>query len=931
MRIYQKLIRLLLIVLPAALVLEIVSVTIASSVSNAAPVPRLGVTGTVDVQPAAPASPGEANALNPNPPGEVVKLVFIHHSCGAGWLNDGNGGLGAALGENNYYVSDTYYGWGPADADLGYETIGDHTDIGHWYNWFAGPNRDTYLGALYTTTSRYASYTRPMANPGGENQIVMFKSCYPNSNLRGDPDEPPTSGDNPLRGVGSWSGDHTVGNAKGIYNDILEYFRTRQDKLFVVITAPPVMDGTYADNARAFNNWLVYDWLADYPHHNVAVFDLYNVLTTNGGDANTNDYGWSTGNHHRVVTGTAPITVEHITDGDDDASPNVLEYPTGGGTNDHPSFAGNQKATGEFVPLLNVYYNCWKHGDCGPGELRPQAYLPIVLKQCASSHLSRIKPASGGSLSFGSPMPVVASGGNTSVVLPVDLDRDGRVDIAYGEGSVLQIARNTTRLNGTWPTTRSVGTAVGEITSLATGDLNRDGRPDLVTASDTEIRLWGNPGTAFSQTWIVGAVLTEPVGVEQHAVALADLDRDGALDVVAGGADGVVRLWHNPSALQGDLTNTWSTVKELPALSGSVTDVEVGDMDRDGQPDLIVTSDGVSPAVRLWRNPGAAFCADWVETVDLLSAGELSLPAGQRLVVADLDGDNWLDVAVGDQGGTLYAWHNPGTPPFGEGWAVGLALASAEGDLRCLIGVDLDNDAILELVGVVGNTSTEAVVWENDGGAFGSTWTTIPIGAWQGALLSVQSADLDGDGDPDVMVSGQGGISALPNWLTPWTVGFVDTEHTVGVNDTWTTDMVVADLDRDGDLDLVTGELDGRIMAWRNDGTPFDGGWAGSEVGEVTSWWDLLALAAGDLDNDGDLDLVTGYYYKYGPTIWENDGSPFDGQWSWRQIGDHRVGTGGYRWGWTSGRCRRRWTSLERSAERRQPGYGVARTRGTIQ
>ncbi|MCG2768868.1 MAG: DNRLRE domain-containing protein, partial [Anaerolineae bacterium] len=55
---------------------------------------------------------------------------------------------------------------------------------------------------------------------------------------------------------------HTVGNAKAIYNDILEYFETRQDKLFVVITAPPMQDPKYPANARAFNTWLVEEWLA---------------------------------------------------------------------------------------------------------------------------------------------------------------------------------------------------------------------------------------------------------------------------------------------------------------------------------------------------------------------------------------------------------------------------------------------------------------------------------------------------------------------------------------------------------------------------------------------------------------------------------------------------------------------------------------------
>jgi hypothetical protein len=332
---------------------------------------------TLSLSKGQPASQIKTSTINPDPPAETPRLVFIHHSCGAYWLRDSNGGLRQALNANNYFVLDVDRGWGPPDEDLGEGVIGDHTSIGHWYNWFAGPHRDTYLAALYIA-DRHAGYNSGVTDPGGENEIIMFKSCYPNSNLRGNPEDPPTVGDNPLRGLSSSSHHHTVGNAKGIYNDILEYFAIRQDKLFVVITAPPLIADTYADNARAFNNWLVHDWLDDYPYCNVAVFDFYNVLTTNGGDADTNDFGWSTGNHHRLVTNTTPIVIEHITDGDDDDSPNVAEYPTQDGTDNHPSAAGNQKASGEYVPLLNVYYNWWKNNDCKASN---EAYLPIILKQ----------------------------------------------------------------------------------------------------------------------------------------------------------------------------------------------------------------------------------------------------------------------------------------------------------------------------------------------------------------------------------------------------------------------------------------------------------------------------------------------------------------------------------------------------------------------
>jgi hypothetical protein len=261
--------------------------------------------------------------LNPNPPDHVVRLVFVHHSTGENWLSDENGGLGIALGENNYFVSDTNYGWGP-------DSIGDRTDIPNWVEWFRGSNSDTILQALYNLNEQNAPYTRTLSEPGGgENEIIMFKSCFPNSDLSGSPDDSPTPGE-----------DFTVGNAKYVYNEILKYFATRPDKLFVVITAPPLSDPNNAANARGFNEWLVNDWLAEnnYPLNNVAVFDFYTILT--GPD-----------HHHRYVDGK----IEHVYK----KGANTGYYPSGGG-DDHPSRKGNLKATEEFLPMLNIFYNRWR-------------------------------------------------------------------------------------------------------------------------------------------------------------------------------------------------------------------------------------------------------------------------------------------------------------------------------------------------------------------------------------------------------------------------------------------------------------------------------------------------------------------------------------------------------------------------------------------
>jgi len=299
-------------------------------------------------EPAVPAATRPAPAAdNPEAPTETVRLIFIHHSTGENWLADENGRLGLALGDNNYFVSDTNYGWGP-------DVIGDTTDIGHWWTWFRSERSVVYWQALMGESEQHAAYTRLDApDPTHPNQVILFKSCFPNSQLGGSPSDPPASGDNPLIGQEAYSEYHTVANAKGIYAALLEVFAAHPETLFVAITAPPLQDADtdseQAANARAFNNWLVNDWLADYPYANVAVFDFYNVLTSNAGSPNANDLDAETGNHHRWWQGS----VQHV----QGVENNFLSYPS---EDSHPSEAGNLKATAEFVPLLNVFYHRWQ-------------------------------------------------------------------------------------------------------------------------------------------------------------------------------------------------------------------------------------------------------------------------------------------------------------------------------------------------------------------------------------------------------------------------------------------------------------------------------------------------------------------------------------------------------------------------------------------
>ena len=100
--------------------------------------------------------------------------------------------------------------------------------------------------------------------------------------------------------------------------------------------------------------------------------------------------------------------------------------------------------------------------------------------------------------------------------------------------------------------------------------------------------------------------------------------------------------------------------------------------------------------------------------------------------------------------------------------------------------------------------------------------------------------------------------------------------------------MALGDLDHDGDLGVVTGsgsQDDYEVIAWANDGTPFSGLSTQNDVGASTDG--VYSVAAGDLDLDGDLDIVTasGSIEDYEVIVWENNGTPFTGLWSQSDVG----------------------------------------------
>lgn len=259
-----------------------------------------------------------------DPAASTDDLLFIHHSCGSNWLgNDLHNALLAKdyIDERNdiTYGTDLSPDSGRADS-LG-PTPGENTNMNHWIRWF-----NDYLGGI-----------RAHGAATGYNRIVMFKSCYPISNVTAAGTEPgsPFDGTQTLANYKSVyrhpSGPgNTYSNGGLNYKPLEDIFAENPNVLFIPVTAPPLNYSSTTDanahRARLFNNWLKTDWLNSYntAHpglHNVAVFDWFDVLAYPDSHAShpnrlKQEYGGATGDSHPNATANAYSTEVFATNPD---------------------------------------------------------------------------------------------------------------------------------------------------------------------------------------------------------------------------------------------------------------------------------------------------------------------------------------------------------------------------------------------------------------------------------------------------------------------------------------------------------------------------------------------------------------------------------------------------------------------------------------
>lgn len=407
--------------------------------------------------------------------------------------------------------------------------------------------------------------------------------------------------------------------------------------------------------------------------------------------------------------------------------------------------------------------------------------------------------------------------------------------------------------------------------AVAFADINGDNDQDLLfighttTYAQPVAKLYSNNGSGV-YTEVINPTLT---GNRTGAIAFMDIDNDGDQDIVTSGMNSlnsaVSKLYRNDG--NGIFTDT-----STPFIEVSYSAVVFEDIDNDGDQDVLVTgTDNFNQGITtLYKNDGTGIFSQ------ILNTPFIHVRRG-KIAFADIDNDGDQDVFItGGDNTTNQAiarlYTNNGSGIFTE--IPGTIFTPVIGDIA-FADVDNDGDQDLFITGGNSNLPTSKLYLNDGTGNFTVSSATFA----QVFYSSAAFADIDNDGDLDLILAGSQSTSTTSSitklYRNNGSGMFTEVSGTL-FEPMNTGDLAFADVDNDGDQDvLISGRSNSSQSVTRlylNDGT-------GNYTADATNSFPgsyFTSIAFSDVDNDGDQDvLITGYTILNQPAtkLYLNDGS----------------------------------------------------------
>ena len=452
---------------------------------------------------------------------------------------------------------------------------------------------------------------------------------------------------------------------------------------------------------------------------------------------------------------------------------------------------------------------------------------------------------------------VFATGTYPTWVSAIDFNGDGKPDLAVANynSANLSILLNTTTTGAATPSfaTQQIFPTGSHPSSIVSADANGDGKADLLVTNsfDNTVSVFSNY-TATSSSTAGFATHTFATGFEPQSAVAIDLNADGRLDVLSVNASG------------GDVSVLMNTTV-APALgfvakqnlgTGSYSNgVTSADINGDGKLDLIEV-DRADNTVSVFINntPTGAATTSYAPRRTFATGG---FP--WAVAVADLNSDGKPEIIVANffgssvsvltnqtaTGATMASFSAQAT--FGTGSSpMSIAIADINGDGKLDI---LTADAGASDVAVLRNTTTTGAATPSFAG-----YLSLSAG---GAPSSVASADLNGDGKPDIVVSNKndGTVSVFQNTTTVATAPTFAAPQILSVG-SQPYGVAIADFNGDGKRDVVAANYGSNTVSILLNTTTAPGATLALAAQQTFDGGNPYAVTTADIDGDGKPDMI---------------------------------------------------------------------------
>ncbi|MBF9222893.1 T9SS type A sorting domain-containing protein [Hymenobacter ruricola] len=440
--------------------------------------------------------------------------------------------------------------------------------------------------------------------------------------------------------------------------------------------------------------------------------------------------------------------------------------------------------------------------------------------------------------------------GNTATITPARYYKAGEVisvtvpntvvSAALGQASnnaqVYQFTvatQNNGTGNGTFSGAQNPGVGTNP-RGVATADVDGDGRLDIIVASEANVSVFrntGNSGSPAAPTFAARVVLNLPTNAIAYGMAVGDVNGDGRLDIVtANSGPNNVSVFRNTGTAAG--TVSFATSQQY-AVGTTPFGVALGDVDADGDLD-IVTANFDSNDLTVLQNvllPAAVQAANGLAVSSTLTAtsfitgatvanGNNSAPASVAL--ADFDNDGLLDIAVASSGpNNVNIYRNTTGSPGALAFATRVTSTVGATPYGVVAG-DVNADGKVDLVTANRDANSVSVLLNASTGVGSIATSGIELGVGADPI-SVALGDVNADGYLDIMAANYNNL----NGRTVSTIlrNAANTGFATAVSTTYATansgprNIVLGDLDGDGDLDFVVASQLPDAVSYRINGT----------------------------------------------------------------------------------------------------------------